>query len=56
MQIFSGRARGADVRLDNGYALSVNPLVDFCELYLINPDGENMVFSSMKLRDMVVTK
>lgn len=44
------------LKLDNGYALSVNPFIDFCELYLIDPDGNNIVISSAKVKDMIVTK
>ena len=44
------------LKLDNGYALSANAFIDFCELYLVDPNGRNLTMSPAILKDMLVIK
>lgn len=44
------------LKLDNGYALSVNAFLDFCELYLVDPDGKILIMPPDKIKDMLVIK
>ena len=44
------------LKLDSGYALSTNAFIDFCELYLVDPDGKDMIMPPAILKDMLVIK
>lgn len=44
------------LKLDNGYSLSTNAFYDYCEIYLVDSDGKDVIIPPTKLKDMIVTK